>query len=102
MFFVRPHDMLLGGILASVSEQADANRALIERFYAAFDRHDGEAMAACYAPNPRFRDPVFQELRGEEPGAMWRMLTGRAEDLRVELAARSTTTCGPASASPTA
>ena len=58
---------------------------LIQRFYAAFDRKDGDAMAACYAPDARFSDPAFGELRGEEPGAMWRMLTGRAEDLRVEL-----------------
>jgi uncharacterized protein len=58
---------------------------LIERFYAAFDRKDGEAMAACYAPGARFSDPVFGELRGEQPGAMWRMLTGQARDLSVEL-----------------
>lgn len=59
---------------------------LIRRFYAAFDRHDGDAMAAEYAPNARFHDPVFGELSGQEAGDMWRMLTGRSEDLRVELA----------------
>ena len=59
---------------------------LIRRFYAAFARRDGEAMAACSAQHARFSDPVFTDLRGEEPGAMWRMLTGRASDLRVELA----------------
>ena len=58
---------------------------LIERFYAAFDRKDGDAMAACYAPDARFSDPAFGELRGEEVGAMWQMLTGRAQDLSVEL-----------------
>jgi ketosteroid isomerase-like protein len=58
---------------------------LIERFYAAFDRKDGDAMAACYAPGARFSDPAFGELRGEEPGAMWRMLTSQARDLSVEL-----------------
>jgi ketosteroid isomerase-like protein len=63
---------------------------LIERFYAAFDRRDGGAMAACYAPGARFSDPVFGELRGEEPGAMWRMLTGQARDLRIELAEHAT------------
>ena len=68
-----------------MSDQAADNRALIERFYEAFDRHDGNAMAACYAPNARFRDPAFGELEGDEPGAMWRMLTGRADDLRVRL-----------------
>jgi ketosteroid isomerase-like protein len=59
--------------------------ALIERFYTAFDARDGDAMAACYAPGARFSDPVFQDLRGEEVGAMWRMLTSRASDLRVDL-----------------
>jgi hypothetical protein len=42
-------------------------------------------MAACYAPDARFSDPVFTDLRGREPGAMWRMLTGQAKDLSVEL-----------------
>jgi ketosteroid isomerase-like protein len=62
-----------------------ANNELIERFYAAFARHDGDTMAACYTPDARFSDPVFIDLRGAEPGAMWRMLTGRAEDLEVSL-----------------
>jgi hypothetical protein len=42
-------------------------------------------MAACYAPEARFSDPVFPDLEGQEPGAMWRMLTGRADDLKIEL-----------------
>jgi ketosteroid isomerase-like protein len=42
-------------------------------------------MAACYAPDARFSDPVFTDLRGEEPGAMWRMLTERGRDLRIDL-----------------
>jgi ketosteroid isomerase-like protein len=65
---------------------AEGNRALIERFYAAFDRGDGDAMAACYAPDARFSDPAFGELRGEQVGGMWRMLTSRATDLDVDLA----------------
>ena len=64
---------------------AEENKRLIERFYEAFDRRDGEAMAACYAPQIRFSDPVFPGLENDQPGAMWRMLTGRADDLRVEL-----------------
>ena len=56
---------------------------LIERFYAAFDRHDGDAMAACYTPDVRFSDPAFGELRGPQAGAMLRMLTSRSTDLRV-------------------
>jgi len=42
-------------------------------------------MAACYAPDARFSDPVFPDLKGQEPGAMWRMLTRRADDLEIEL-----------------
>ena len=57
----------------------------IERLYGAFARADGDAMAACYAPDARFSDPVFGELRGGEVGDMWRMLTGRAKDLVVDL-----------------
>ncbi len=64
---------------------SEGNVDLIRRFYAAFSERDGAAMAACYAPDARFTDPVFQDLRGDEPGAMWRMLTGRADDLEVEL-----------------
>jgi ketosteroid isomerase-like protein len=64
---------------------ATASESLIERFYGAFAERDGAAMAACYAPDVTFSDPVFPELRGSDAGAMWRMLTGRATDLRVEL-----------------
>jgi ketosteroid isomerase-like protein len=65
---------------------AHPNDELIVRFYEAFARGDGDTMAACYAPGARFSDPVFTDLRGEEPGAMWQMLTGRAKDLEVRLA----------------
>ena len=64
---------------------AHPNETLIESFYTAFDRHDGDAMAACYAPGATFSDPVFTDLEGDEPGSMWRMLTSRADDLSVEL-----------------
>lgn len=64
---------------------ADANRALIQGLYDAFGRRDGAAMSACYGPDAHFRDPAFGDLHGEEVGAMWRMLTGRATDLSIEL-----------------
>ena len=64
---------------------ADANRALIERFYEAFGHCDGAAMTACYADDAHFRDPAFGDLNGDEVGAMWRMLAGRATDLEIEL-----------------
>jgi ketosteroid isomerase-like protein len=62
------------------------NAELIRMLYEAMNRHDGEAMAQLYAPDGRFRDPAFGELTGAEAGDMWRMLTGRATDLKVELA----------------
>lgn len=63
----------------------DANRELIERFYEAFGRCDGDAMAACYSPDAHFHDPAFGDLNGAEVGGMWRMLTSRATDLKIEL-----------------
>ncbi len=63
----------------------NANAELIERFYSAFDKHDGQAMSDCYGPGATFSDPVFTDLANEEPGAMWRMLTARADDLDITL-----------------
>ena len=65
------------------------NLDLLDRFYAAFDQHDGDAMAACYTTDATFADPVFPDLSGTEPGAMWRMLTARSKDLTVELVDRA-------------
>jgi ketosteroid isomerase-like protein len=65
------------------------NAALIERFYEAFGARDGAAMAACYTPDVVFSDPVFGELRGADPGRMWIMLTGRAQDLAITLESHS-------------
>ncbi len=60
------------------------NAHLIERFYSAFQRRDGEGMAACYAPDVKFGDAVFPELQGERAKGMWKMLCQRAVDLRIE------------------
>jgi ketosteroid isomerase-like protein len=57
-----------------------ANAELITRFYEAFARLDGAAMAACYAPDATFSDPVFPDLRGPRVGGMWRMLTANARE----------------------
>jgi ketosteroid isomerase-like protein len=54
-----------------------------ERFYRAFARRDGSAMAACYHPEVHFTDPVF-DLHGDDAGLMWRMLCERGADLRIE------------------
>jgi ketosteroid isomerase-like protein len=59
------------------------NAALIDSLYAALARRDGAAIAACYAEDAAFSDPVFQ-LRGREIGAMWTMLCARGKDLAVE------------------
>jgi ketosteroid isomerase-like protein len=64
---------------------AEANQATIERLYEAFGQCNGAAMTAYYAPGAHFRDPAFGDLEGDEIGAMWRMLTGRATDLKIEL-----------------
>lgn len=68
---------------------AAGNQETIERFYGAFADCDGVSMEACYAPDVRFSDPVFPDLEGAEAGGMWRMLTGRAQDLSVQLAEHS-------------
>jgi ketosteroid isomerase-like protein len=64
---------------------AGSNDSLIEHFYAAFAARDGAGMAACYSGDARFDDPVFPGLQGQEVGGMWRFLTGRSNDLQVEL-----------------
>ena len=57
---------------------------LIQTFYKAFQKRDAAGMAACYAPDVRFSDPVFQDLRGERARAMWQMLCERGKDLELE------------------
>jgi ketosteroid isomerase-like protein len=67
-----------------MAEDAHPNARLLRSFYDAFARRDARAMAACYAPDAAFADPVF-DLRGAEIGAMWSMLCERGADLRVEV-----------------
>src|SRR5438046_10078707 len=69
---------------AASAESSAANARLVERFYTAFGRRDVDAMLSCYHPQVVFSDPVFGTLAAAEAGAMWRMLNGRARDLRVE------------------
>ena len=59
------------------------NARLIESFYHAFQKGDAEAMAACYAADVTFSDPVFQNLQGVAAGDMWRMLLSGSTDLKV-------------------
>jgi ketosteroid isomerase-like protein len=62
---------------------AEANAATLRRLYVAFQERDGRAMAACYAPDATFQDPVFA-VAGADIGRMWAMLAAGAPDLRVE------------------
>lgn len=66
------------------SQTMHPNAELIQTFYRAFQQRDAETMAACYAPNVVFSDPVFQNLEGEQAGDMWRMLLSRSTDLHLE------------------
>lgn len=61
------------------------HEAVIREFYAAFARHDAEAMARCYHDEVFFSDTVFPRLHGEEARDMWRMLVSRAPDLEIVL-----------------
>lgn len=58
------------------------NTGTIENFYRAFQKLDAGAMAEVYHPEATFSDPVFQ-LKGDEIGAMWRMLCDSGDDLQV-------------------
>ena len=59
------------------------HRALIVRFYDALGRRDAAVMAACYARDATFRDPVFGQLDAADAAAMWRMLCARGKDLKI-------------------
>ena len=48
--------------------------ATIHRFYEAFARLDAGTMAACYADDARFEDPVFRLHGRREIAGMWSML----------------------------
>lgn len=65
-------------------EDKHANSALIERFYDAFGRRDGEGMVACYHRDVTFSDDVFGELDGAQVRGMWRMFCETGTDLRVQ------------------
>ncbi|MBL0913365.1 MAG: nuclear transport factor 2 family protein [Bacteroidia bacterium] len=52
----------------------EANKALIEKFYAAFAHADPQTMVQCYHPDIRFQDPAFGVLNGDDARNMWLML----------------------------
>ena len=58
--------------------------SIVDQFYTALGRRDGDAMAACYDDDVVFVDPAFGELRGADACDMWRMLCSSDTDLRIE------------------
>ena len=64
-------------------ERHDMTPRVVDEFYAALARRDGEAMASCYHDDVVFEDPVFGVLRGEDARDMWRMLCSGGTDLIV-------------------
>lgn len=69
--------------------------ATIHRFYEAFARLDADTMAACYAADARFEDPVFCLQGRREIAGMWSML---CESVRRDGASHWRLSHGPVSA----
>ena len=63
---------------------AEENVQLINRFYSSFQQRDYAGMIACYHLQVEFADPVFQGLKGKQPGAMWHMLIERGTDMQIQ------------------
>lgn len=60
----------------------EKNKKIIERFYSAFQRLDGETMASCHGPGAKFEDAIFK-LEGDRIGSMWKMFCKNGKDLKV-------------------
>ena len=56
------------------------NKAVIERFYSAFQKLDYTTMNDCYSDDVIFSDPVFLTLKSDEVKSMWEMLCKNAKD----------------------
>lgn len=68
-----------------IDESAEIDpRAAVARFFEAFANGDAGRMAACYHPMASYSNPVFPDLRGSWPGAMWKLALARAEQLQVQ------------------
>ena len=70
--------------LGETSMTAQQNQQLVDNFYKAFQQKNGEAMAKSYADNATFSDPAFRNLKGQQVGDMWRMLTERAQNFSLQ------------------
>lgn len=60
------------------------NSAIAVDFYSAFQDKDALKMASLYHVNVEFEDPAFGKLKGDEVGAMWKMLCERSSDLTIK------------------
>jgi ketosteroid isomerase-like protein len=58
----------------------DANEALMNKFYTAFQQKDYRVMNNCYSNDIVFYDPAFELLRGDQVRSMWEMLCKNAKD----------------------
>lgn len=54
-------------------------KELIITFYSAFAKADWQTMVNCYHEDVEFNDPAFENLKGKEVTAMWRMLIERSK-----------------------
>lgn len=59
----------------------ESNQALLEKFYKALQAKNAAGLAECYHPEAEFTDEVFQNLKGKEVSAMWKMLFERGGDM---------------------
>ena len=50
------------------------NGVLLQRLFAALNRHDHSAMTACYHPEATFHDIAFDLIGRDRIGQMWRMI----------------------------
>lgn len=60
-----------------------AHETLLTRFYEALSAGDEAGVAACFAEDYRYYDPVFGQLEGARAVAMWRMFCARGDALTV-------------------
>ncbi|GAC1331010.1 MAG: nuclear transport factor 2 family protein [Candidatus Dormibacteria bacterium] len=69
--------------MSITADETAQNRRLVEGFYTAFQARDAGAMNACYAEDIHFRDPVFEQLQGDDARAMWSMLNAANSGLEL-------------------
>jgi len=71
--------------MAANTEAEHPNHQLVNKFYSAFQSHDGKTMADCYARDATFSDPVYRTLNGYQAGCMWEMFCSGAAKSKLEV-----------------